>query len=1024
MGSWVRSFRRGAARAVRLAPPGVRRRIPGALTRSVPLSVIVVVTDDNAVLLDQCLDSMRLPAEVLLVVTGASSNTRRVVTAATATTRRILPLEAPDATSAVARNRGAVAASQPYLMFLNAGDLLRPEVLRTMVASLAASGSDLLVTGHEKAASRNTLVTAPEVLARPAVDDRLFTKAFWSGGRGFVEGPLGDWLPAVEAHLRAARFDTVTEAVRQGLVRGGGAAFGAMPVLAPIVADLGGAVDAVLSQLVDPGFTKARSCLLRWLLDSELPRYLDDAERASGSDWAALVDLTRRLRDPCNDSWLLENVGVESRIRLALAAEGRRADLEEYAAARWHREGQYPTEVGGGVVSAVVPATDVDASRVLGRRETALSCTLRGLRAVDPGAIEIEVTAWIQGVGFQHGPAKAAMALVGPSGERLPLDVTPHHEAELNQVARERFQDQAGGLLRARIDPGLVPTPGPWLLEVTLTVAGVTRTTLVSRVDRRGSASSPTIADAVVTSDPQGRVSLRLPPHMAIVRPTGPRLVDFRLDGGDLLLELADAGAATVRLQGPRATLEASPTDGPRRLRLEHDPWGLGMVPIPPGGYRLLLVTGRGSRPLPLDSSLVTRVPETQLSDIYRVRLQLVEGGAALVSLQAPLADDGLGPFGQQTLQRWYVSDEHGLDPRSVYLQSYTGQSATDSPMAIDAVLRRTRPDLTRHWGVADRSTGVPEGAKAVVMRSREWYRVLARSAFVVTNVDLDWWFQKRPGQRVLQTFHGYPSKTMGLAAWETKNFTPRRIERLLRRTSASWDLLLTPSSAMDRHYRTQYRYDGEILARGYPRDDVLVGPEATRLRERARSLIGIRPEQRAVLYAPTWRDDLATDFRAAPMVGGAEVARIAAGLDGDYVILLRGHRFHRRRPERGTARVLDCTEYPEVNDLILAADAAVFDYSSMRFDFALTGRPMVFWVPDLERYVGKVRGFLYDFRETAPGPLVATADEVIEALRDLHALSASYAEPYRRFNETFNAEQDGHASERVVQAFFGPPVR
>ena len=79
----------------------------------------------------------------------------------------------------------------------------------------------------------------------------------------------------------------------------------------------------------------------------------------------------------------------------------------------------------------------------------------------------------------------------------------------------------------------------------------------------------------------------------------------------------------------------------------------------------------------------------------------------------------------------------------------------------------------------------------------------------------------------------------------------------------------------------------------------------------------------------------------------------------------------------------MDVTDYPEVSDLYLAADAAVVDYSSLRFDFGVTGKPMIFHVPDLQRYQD-TRGWLFDFEPTAPGPLVDTTAEVVDQLRDL----------------------------------------
>jgi CDP-glycerol glycerophosphotransferase len=77
-----------------------------------------------------------------------------------------------------------------------------------------------------------------------------------------------------------------------------------------------------------------------------------------------------------------------------------------------------------------------------------------------------------------------------------------------------------------------------------------------------------------------------------------------------------------------------------------------------------------------------------------------------------------------------------------------------------------------------------------------------------------------------------------------------------------------------------------------------------------------------------------------------------------------------------------------------------------------------VFMVPDLAAYE-EGRGFLYDFRSSAPGPLLATTDDVVTALRDLDALRHDHAADYAAFRARFHAGQDGHAADRAVAAFF-----
>ena len=129
--------------------------------------------------------------------------------------------------------------------------------------------------------------------------------------------------------------------------------------------------------------------------------------------------------------------------------------------------------------------------------------------------------------------------------------------------------------------------------------------------------------------------------------------------------------------------------------------------------------------------------------------------------------------------------------------------------------------------------------------------------------------------------------------------------------------------------------------------------------------------DQTAVLYAPTFRDYLRQTTTARAMVDFFDVDARRRGARGRLRDPGPRARLQRPRPAARGQRpgIIDVTDYPEVSDLYLAADAAIVDYSSLRFDFGVTGKPMVFLVPDLQRYQ-ETRGWLFDFEPTAPGPL------------------------------------------------------
>ncbi len=1026
---------RALARAMAARMPGPLVRagaLASAGSRSV--SVVVVVTDDDPQALGGTLDSVarqsRRAAEVLLLATGPdaarAATARRHVLGKRA---RVVESKQPSLTThgdAVAT--GVRLSRGRFLVVLEAGDRLRETALADLGDALDAAGADL-AGGDERD------------LARVETADLLARRTTWQRAAvGGVEGPHARWLVAARVVLAAER--PVRAALGRDLSRPTtGVSFGTMPVLAPWAPRWWGDVRLLLDEL-DGGTGRAHAArrLRRRLADVELPRQLGDAERCTDVEWAGLVDAAGRLLADLSTTEVAE-LHVESRVSAWLAAGGHREALSAYNSSRWLAEGQFATRVRDGQVFAELPVPEglvPDEVLALGLVDTAPVVELRTLRWADDGRIALGVHAYIHGVPSDSERTTAEFALVAPDGARLPLAADMRRDPEVNVVAGERWTDHAWGAFTLTLDAAPLleraEVADLWRLVVDLEVCGVRRRGRLTGIERQGGA-------VALAPHAESGLSLRPRPDdegwaLAVVRPSPAvpsrsawSVTNVRLDDDELVVRGVvgpGEGTATVTLDGPAGTVEAAATlggdDFECALALQHDPWGLGLRPLAVGTYHLRVRRdGRTTGRLSVSPELVDRTPYWQRAAHHRLRVHRGPEGGLLLTLAPPLSEQEVGAHAQQQLRHWYASDEHRVDPDAVYLQSYTGQAATDSPLAIHEALRRLRPDLRTFWAVADHATAVPDGARPVLVRSREWYAALASCRYLVTNVDMDPWFVKRPDQRLVQTFHGYPSKTMGIAAWQAKNFTPLRIARQLQRTSGTWDLLLTPTPEMDEHYRREYRYDGPILAAGYPRDDVLVGPDASRLREETRRRLGIGDDRRAVLYAPTWRDDLATNFRSADMGTLFDAGAVARALGADHVVLLRGHRFHRRRDAAGDG-VVDVSDYPEVNDLLLAADAAVLDYSSMRFDLALLRRPMVFLVPDLDRYGTGVRGFLYDFRSSAPGPLVATTDEVVAELRDLDGLTARHAAELDRFNARFNARQDGRAAERVVRAFFGQP--
>jgi CDP-glycerol glycerophosphotransferase len=116
---------------------------------------------------------------------------------------------------------------------------------------------------------------------------------------------------------------------------------------------------------------------------------------------------------------------------------------------------------------------------------------------------------------------------------------------------------------------------------------------------------------------------------------------------------------------------------------------------------------------------------------------------------------------------------------------------------------------------------------------------------------------------------------------------------------------------------------------------------------------------------------------------------------------------------------VRDVSDHPDAIELLAAADVLVSDYSSLVFDYASTGRPILFFAPDLETFRDDIRGFSIDLEAEAPGPILRDTDAVAEALRDLDAVVEEHGARYDAFVRSYCALNDGGAAARVVDAVF-----
>ncbi|MGR7025746.1 CDP-glycerol glycerophosphotransferase family protein [Geodermatophilus sp. URMC 62] len=342
----------------------------------------------------------------------------------------------------------------------------------------------------------------------------------------------------------------------------------------------------------------------------------------------------------------------------------------------------------------------------------------------------------------------------------------------------------------------------------------------------------------------------------------------------------------------------------------------------------------------------------------------------------------------------------------------------SDSPRAIYEALVARGDDVQHTWLTSAVAEGAfPADVETIHFGSPESIAALEAADVVVSNdhVPLDW--EKRPDAFYLQTWHGTPLKRIhNDVLW-----APEGRLAYLEHDIARWDAMLSPNAYSTARFRQAFGFPRPIHETGYPRNDLLSSPRRDQVRAEVRAQLGIDEGRTVVLYTPTWRDDLVfegtgeRDFELP-----VDLAAFTERLGGDHVLLLRLHSMVSDRLESIEGLpVRDVSNHPDIRDLYLAADLLVTDYSSTMFDFAVTGKPILLFTYDLADYRDRLRGFYVDIDEIAPGPLLSTGDELLDAVADLDRVTAAHAERYARFRETFTALEDGHATERVLDLFF-----
>ena len=359
-----------------------------------------------------------------------------------------------------------------------------------------------------------------------------------------------------------------------------------------------------------------------------------------------------------------------------------------------------------------------------------------------------------------------------------------------------------------------------------------------------------------------------------------------------------------------------------------------------------------------------------------------------------------------------------------VVFSSALGRSYAGNPKAIYEEMLRQGFDkkYTFVWFYDNMPHNIPGKHIQVRFKSFKYLFYMSIAGFWIFDARQPKFIRKNNRAVYLQTWHGTPLKKLGLDmdnVYMSGETDIREYHDEFRKNARMWDMLISQNEFSSETFRRAFDFKGKMLETGYPRNDSLFRCNTSDDINAVKKKLGIPVGKKVMLYAPTWRDDDSSGLGVYHFTSGLDIGLLKENFEDEAVLAVKYHYLVKDNIDWSIygdfVHMFD--ESADITDIYLASDLLITDYSSVMFDYSLLRRPMYFYCYDLAKYKNVLRGFYFDFEETAPGPVSLTTKQLVQDIKT--GLTERYKDKYDKFVEKYNPWDDGHAAEKIIGCLF-----
>jgi CDP-glycerol glycerophosphotransferase len=350
------------------------------------------------------------------------------------------------------------------------------------------------------------------------------------------------------------------------------------------------------------------------------------------------------------------------------------------------------------------------------------------------------------------------------------------------------------------------------------------------------------------------------------------------------------------------------------------------------------------------------------------------------------------------------------MQKNKIFVLNFNGKGYGDNLKYIVEEILERKIDCDIVWGIDNRyRKNFPKSVRLVRFNSVESIYEAVTAKIWLDNTRKQPYVRKRKQQFYIQTWHGQIFDTKKVEGDIENKLSPYYIKQA-KNDSKLIDIILSDSSVCTEKYKRSFWYNGEILECGFPKNDVLIN-NPKNINEKVHKYFNLEQNTNIVLYAPTFRNNF--DMDSYDLDYESILNALRSKTHKNWIFLIR---LHPNIAEKSVFLsynnlILDASLYDDMQELLLASNILITDYSGTMFDFSLMRKPVFLYIKDYIDYI-KERDVYIDLF-SLPFPQVLTSSELIEKISRFD--NESYIKSVEQFIRQIDVFEDGKASKKVV---------